>query len=377
VFNPPDTLYSGFGKNHSQVQVFLIKARYLGPTQFSVQDLQLDCPIQHRVASHPPALSFPLISDTLELFGSKNYMLAGVYDPPSADPNWNRESRPQSLQLIFQRPYLCPSPTPLAYSYLTVPLTCTVRHSTTDIVELTPCLHELGSQGYRLAGSFNPAVSRMRQSKSLQSTIFFYFETIRDVPPAHRQKYSVTVVKGQMTVTNVSFGIKVRGQYVRTVREYSKAGWSLATILDIPDSVVAGLTTVYLIFVSPLASSVPFSPITAVPNDLKSPTSTRRVRMEGFDDDNESLRSKRAEHKLTYDDGTASAVSTNSTKSREIELPTCIREQTASRLFRKQGQPPTPAYMYGHQMLQEKDMEERELLRPKSWAFCKECCVIV
>jgi hypothetical protein len=103
-----------------------------------------------------------------------------------------------------------------------------VQRNSTEIIDLTPTLNDLGSQGYALAAVLNSHYSRNRQSQGLPSQLVLYFETTVN---KENPKLMFTVVKCQITVTNVSFGVKVRGDYVRIVKDYSNAGWTLAALI--------------------------------------------------------------------------------------------------------------------------------------------------
>ncbi len=152
---------------------------------------------------------------------------------------------------MFQRPYLSQSREPPVYTHLTVQLDVVVitgftfelkyfylfysicvlyqvRQTSTEIVDLAPTLTDLGVQGHTLASAINTYSARNRQSKGLPSKVTLYFQIASNKP---KPIYISTIVKCQITVTNVAFGVKVRGDYIHIITQYSKAGWTLASLI--------------------------------------------------------------------------------------------------------------------------------------------------
>lgn len=339
IFNPPDALHLDSARTHTNVQIFMHMSKTRGPIQFCTKTLvSKDASTQHRE-----------MTDMVARYGAQSYHLAGTYHPPDTRPSWDSRSHP-TIQLIFQRPFLSPSVIPPAVLYRSCVLDVVANQTSTEIVDLSPTLNSLASQGFSLAAAINPGSARILQAKGVPSQIHFFFEKIQG---ENSPVLSSTVVKCQMTVTNFAFGTKVKGDYVSVIREYAAAGWTLQALIDIPDCVVSGLSTIFLVFQAPTPDQSQDAP--AVPGVLQP---DKRV-------DNPKNGPTHPESGETTCASDAAPRDLAAFKNGRVNISAATRDAR---------QPATPTYMYAHNFTSPVDVQDIDIIEEKPACHCG--CVI-
>eukprot|EP00298_Acanthocystis_sp_HF-20_P011879 c19614_g1_i1.p1 GENE.c19614_g1_i1~~c19614_g1_i1.p1 ORF type:complete len:494 (-),score=187.92 c19614_g1_i1:10-1461(-) len=360
IFNPPDALDSGAGVTHSRLQLFLKPSGEAGPVLFKYNEYLTKDDIifngtipQNQIyeTDHP-------INSILKKSAKEGFSLAAIYQPIRTSGE---------ILFIFQIPYAIYSASRPKLDSVCISLHCAARTGESpQILELTPTLYDLGNQGYRLACAYNPSVSRVRQANNQPSIIHFFFEKEYS---SDIERYATSVVRCQMWVTDVAFGVRVTGQYLKDIRRHSDAGWNLVSVIDVADCSVAGLTTVFLIFQAP-AKKIIFEEKSEIKKDFQ----LEVIGANGMRSDSGSIsvqsRFKRHMSKLSIlkkdnprrgSSSQGRRLSGGQKKEQPVEK-TEIKTETKSRLFNEEGSGPTPSFVYAHNNpeLQEQKIKRKE-----------------